>query len=173
MRKTFKDYVNNNTQYGNQADQHEKEERFIKFLSYNYTQHWKTYSRASKEQDIKDGIDVFLDDIPYDLKISFGRLSLFKKHKGNWYSPIVEHMDINYLYVIEYSDKFALFTLKKEDILMELLKNKIQFSEYSGDGNFNINMDLERRLSILDPKPVILRKSVGRTLKNSTQIEDK
>jgi hypothetical protein len=89
------------------------------------------------------GIDVKLDDKYYDLKVSNPnkKITVFKKHKGNWYSPLTEHMDVEYLYVIEYEKCYMLYELKKEKII-EYMTSQPQITEYTGDGNINICITL-------------------------------
>lgn len=128
----------------------EKEERFLKYLEIYWKSQGKKFRRASKEEDIKQGIDVYLDDQPFDVKASRENhrgeypLTAFKRiYKANeyeWYSPLTRHPEIPYLYSVEQEDRFVVFGIKKSDILDNLDNLAIHKSEI--DGNLNMNVDI-------------------------------
>lgn len=128
-----------------QEYQHKKEELFLNFLRNNYQQRWKSFSDL--HNDYSTGIDVKLDDEYYDLKVSNPnkKITIFKKHKRKgkweWYSPLTEHMDVKYMYVIEYEKCYMMYVLKKEKII-EYMLSQPQITEYTGDDNINICITL-------------------------------
>lgn len=142
-----------------QEQQHQVEERFISFLRMNYYQIWDTFADLHNNYD--SGIDVRLDGVDYDLKVSNSKkLSVFKKHKNDWYSPLTLHMDVKYLYVVEYPNCYLLYEIRKENLIMYLLQNP-HITEYTGDGNDNICMDLD--LDKVAEDIFCLRKNLRRT----------
>ena len=115
--------------------QHAKEQKFIDYL----------LKHCTNVKDVHDnfstGIDVYIDCIPYDLKITNSRkLTIFKRYKGNWYSPLLEHTDIDYLLVEEYDKCYLGFVINKAALLRQLGNKCI--STYTGDGNINQCVEL-------------------------------
>lgn len=86
--------------------------------------------------DVSTGVDVIINGHPFDCKVTNPnkKLTIFKRVNGRWYSPILNHFDIDYLYTIEYPERYLCFHLRKEDILKNM---KGDLSDYSGDGNLN------------------------------------
>ena len=137
-----------------QEQQHAQEELFLNFLRYNYQQYWKSYSDL--HNDYETGIDVKLDDEYYDLKVSNSKkITIFKKHKNDWYSPLTLHQDIKYMYVVEYQKCYMLYVIKKDKII-EYMTSQPQITEYTGDGNINICINLN--LDLLAEDIFCLRK---------------
>ena len=124
-----------------QIMQHMQEENFLGFLRRNYNQYWTTY--ADVHNDYDTGIDVKLDEVPYDLKVSNSKkITIFKKHNGEWYSPLTLHPEVDYLYVVEYDKCYMLYRIKKSRII-EYMLTQPQITEYTGDGNWNVCISLE------------------------------
>lgn len=143
-----------------QEQQHQKEDDFLSFLRANYWQVWESYSDL--HYNYETGIDVKLDDTYYDLKVSNSKkITVFKNHKDEWYSPLTMHMDIKYLYVVEYPNCYLLYEIRKENLIMHLLQNP-HITEYTGDGNDNICMDLD--LDKVADDIFMLRKNLRRTI---------
>ena len=122
-----------------QERQHEKEKRFIDFLV-------KTGTAKDVHDDFSTGVDVYLfhNNIwkPFDLKVSNSKkLTAFKCYKGKWYSPLLLHMDVPYLYVLEEETRYVGFVITKQDILRTY--TKYESSEYRGDGNINICITID------------------------------
>lgn len=137
-----------------QEQQHAQEELFLNFLRYNYQQYWETF--ADLHYDFSTGIDIKLDDEYYDLKVSNSKkITIFKKHKGEWYSPLTLHKDIKYMYVVEYPNCYMLYVIKKDKII-EYMTSQPQITEYTGDGNINICINLN--LDLLAEDLFCLRK---------------
>lgn len=142
-----------------QERQHKQEDDFLEFLRNNYWQVWETYSDL--HNDFSTGVDVKLDGVEYDLKVSNSkRISIFKKHKGDWYSPLAIHQEVKYLYVTEHAHCYILYEIRKESIIKYLLNNP-QITEYTGDGNDNICCSLD--LDAIADDIFCLRKHVRRT----------
>lgn len=138
----------------NQVYQHEMESLFLNFLRYNYQQYWSTYSDL--HNDYGTGIDVKLDNEYYDLKVSNSKkITIFKKHKNEWYSPLTLHTDIKYMYVIEHEKCYMMYVIKKDKII-EYMTKQPQITEYTGDGNINICINLN--LDLLAEDIFCLRK---------------
>ena len=140
-----------------QIIQHKKESRFIEFL--------KKYTESHNEQflDVHEnyasGIDVYYLNKPYDLKVSNSKkLTLQKKYKGEWYDPLVSHIDIPYLYIIETPVQFLGFVIDKDKLLTNLPKYcNSSITQYTGDGNLNNCIEL-KNLMDLCPEPFVWRK---------------
>lgn len=128
----------------------DKEERFLKYLELYWKSHGRKFRRASDKEDIQSGIDIYLDDQPFDVKASRKNhrgeypLTILKRiYKDNeeyWYCPLTNHPEIPYLYSVEFEDRFIVFGVKKEDINRKLDGNIIHKSET--DGNLNQNVDI-------------------------------
>lgn len=122
-----------------QEHQHAKEQRFLDFLKDYCIRNNRKFEDV--HDDYSTGIDVYLDDKPYDLKVSNSRkLTVFKCYKGHWYCPLLEHQDIPYMYVIEEESRFLGFVINKSRLL-ERLKGSIE--TYTGDGNINKITELD------------------------------
>jgi hypothetical protein len=128
--------------YGmNQQQQWQKEAEAIKLLVDKYGAK-DTHAQTSL------GYDIILNGKLYDLKVSNSqKLTVLKRlgkgpRAGEIYSPLLEHQDIDYLYMIEKPNLFIGFLLNKCDVLDFIIKNagKLKFSYYNGDGNDNFNV---------------------------------
>lgn len=130
--------------YGmNQQQQWQKETEAIKLLV-------DKYGAKDTHYDLSTGADIILDDRLYDLKVSNSqKLTVLKKlgkgpKAGTTYCPLLEHQEVDYLYMIDKSDYYMAFMLKKMDICNYIIVNaeKLQWSHYNGDGNENLNVKL-------------------------------
>lgn len=128
--------------YGqDQQEQWNKENKAIKLLV-------DKYGAEDTHYDLSTGADVILDGKLYDLKVSnSNKLTVLKKlgkgpRAGEVYSPLLEHQNVDYLYMIEKPDLFIGFLLNKCDVLDFIIKNAgiLKFSYYNGDGNDNFNV---------------------------------
>lgn len=128
--------------YGmNQQQQWQKEAEAIKLLV-------DKYGAKDTHYDLSTGADVILYDKLYDLKVSNSqKLTVLKKlgkgpKAGTTYCPLLEHQEVDYLYLIEKPNLFIGFLLNKRDLLDYIIKNagKLKFSYYNGDGNDNFNV---------------------------------
>lgn len=131
--------------YGmNQQEQWKKEAEAIKLLV-------DKYGAKDTHYDLSTGADIILDDKLYDLKVSTSqKLTVLKKlgkgpRAGDIYSPLLEHQEVDYLYLIEKPNLFIGFLLNKRDLLDFIIKNaeRLKFSYYNGDGNDNFNVKLQ------------------------------
>ena len=124
-----------------QNDQWLKENNAIQLLVDKYGA-IDTHAQASL------GYDVILDGKYLDLKVSnSNKLTILKRlgkgpRAGEIYSPLLEHQDVDYLYLIEKPNLFIGFLLNKCDVLDFIIKNagRLKFSYYNGDGNDNFNV---------------------------------
>ena len=128
--------------YGmNQQQQWQKEAEAIKLLV-------DKYGAKDTHYDLSTGADIILDDKLYDLKVSNSqKLTVLKRlgkgpRAGDIYSPLLEHQNVDYLYLIEKPNLFIGFLLNKCDVLDFIIKNagRLKFSYYNGDGNDNLNV---------------------------------
>lgn len=125
----------------NQQQQWQKEAEAIKLLV-------DKYGAKDTHYDLSTGADVILDDKLYDLKVSTSqKLTVLKKlgkgpKAGKTYCPLLEHQEVDYLYLIEKPNLFIGFLLNKCDLLDFIIKNagRLKFSYYNGDGNDNFNV---------------------------------
>lgn len=140
-----------------------KEQGFLETLRAYCITNKLQYSDVHEE--VETGIDVWIDTKPYDLKISNSKkLTLFKKlPDGRIYCPLVNHLAIPLLYVMEREKDFICFELRKEDIMFKMFgKGPVNTGKYCGDGNINITfeiqeiMDIAREVLVIpkDPKEV-------------------
>lgn len=136
-----------------------KEQGFLETLRAYCTTNNIQYSDSHEE--VSTGIDVWIDTKPYDLKVSNSRkLTLFKKlPDGRIFCPLVRHIEIPYLYIIEREKDFICFELRKEDLMFRLFgRGPINTSTYQGDGNINVTfeiteiMDLARDVLVIPKK---------------------
>ena len=126
-----------------QNDQWLKENNAIQLLVDKYGA-IDTHAQASL------GYDVILDGKYLDIKVSNSqKLTVLKKlgkgpRAGTTYCPLLEHQEVDYLYMIDKSDYYMAFMLKKMDICNYIIVNaeKLQWSHYNGDGNENLNVKL-------------------------------
>lgn len=121
---------------------HEKEARGLQYLAEYCKQNGIDYRRASEEEDYRHGIDVYLNEEPYDVKISNENmyLSIFRCYKNRWYSPLIDNFDVRYLYAVEHEDKYVFFRVSKRDILSHLDGN---IEKKDKDGNINLCVSLK------------------------------
>ena len=125
----------------NQQQQWQKEAEAIKLLV-------DKYGAKDTHYDLSTGADIILDDKLYDLKVSTSqKLTVLKKlgkgpKAGKTYCPLLEHQEVDYLYLIEKPNLFIGFLLNKCDLLDFIIKNagRLKFSYYNGDGNDNFNV---------------------------------
>lgn len=125
----------------NQQQQWQKEAEAIKLLV-------DKYGAKDTHYDLSTGADIILDDKLYDLKVSTSqKLTVLKKlgkgpKAGTTYCPLLEHQEVDYLYLIEKPNLFIGFLLNKCDLLDFIIKNagRLKFSYYNGDGNDNFNV---------------------------------
>lgn len=125
----------------NQQQQWQKEAEAIKLLV-------DKYGAKDTHYDLSTGADIILDDKLLDLKVSTSqKLTVLKRlgkgpRAGEIYSPLLEHQDVDYLYMIEKPNLFIGFLLNKRDVLDFIIKNagRLKFSYYNGDGNDNFNV---------------------------------
>ena len=94
-------------------------------------------------EDYNTGIDVLIDDQPYDLKVTnLPFVDYLKKYKGSWYCPLELHPDIPYLIVQQKGDRIVCFRLRKDRVLRETDKpNKLKKC-HPRDGNLHICVDI-------------------------------
>ena len=136
-----------------QEMQHKKEERFIGFLR-DYC-HRNNISFHDTHSDFNLGADVYINDTPYDLKVSNSRkLTIAKHYKEKWYCPLELHPDVDYLIVEEHDDKWVLFKLNKSRVWKEFLEHT-DLSLYAGDGNINICQNVSRLMETIGPDYII------------------
>lgn len=141
-----------------QQRQHDKEERFVEFLKVYC--HKNNLEFKDTHEDFDLGADVFINDEPYDLKVSNSRkLTVVKRYKGNWYSPLERHPDIDYLIAEEHEDKWILFKLNKLQVVKEYLGHP-DLSLYTLDGNINICQNVSRLMEMIGPEMVIKKISL-------------
>jgi len=125
----------------NQQQQWQKEAEAIKLLV-------DKYGAKDTHYDLSTGADIILDGKLYDLKVSTSqKLTVLKKlgkgpKAGTTYCPLLEHQEVDYLYLIEKPNLFIGFLLNKCDLLDFIIKNagRLKFSYYNGDGNDNFNV---------------------------------
>lgn len=125
----------------NQQQQWQKEAEAIKLLV-------DKYGAKDTHYDLSTGADIILDNKLYDLKVSTSqKLTVLKKlgkgpKAGTIYCPLLEHQEVDYLYLIEKPNLFIGFLLNKCDLLDFIIKNagRLKFSYYNGDGNDNFNV---------------------------------
>lgn len=126
----------------------DKERRFITFLRDSGE---NVFDVTGSDYDLKKGIDIYLDGKPFDLKVSNSyKLSLFRKsalYDNEFRCPILIHPEIPYLYVIEKEDRYIGFCINKTDLLKVSFLSGTSFSEFTGDGNLNICIDLKGQIS--------------------------
>ena len=102
-----------------------------------------TITKSTLEDDINNGIDIYIDRRPYDLKCSNSqKITVFKKHRGDIYSPLLLHQDVPYLYVTNNGTKYDIYKITKQEILEDILSRWkfLSGSVYDGDGNVNANI---------------------------------
>lgn len=124
-----------------QTTQHNKENNFYKELVEVFG---NRLTKATKEDDYTNGIDCYIDNKPYDFKATKGStLTIFKFNPtgkpNKWYSPLTLHPDIPYLLPTETKGKYRVYTKAS---IMYFLRTNPKLSEYNGDGNINITVDI-------------------------------
>lgn len=141
-----------------QKDKHDKESRFLKTLKSYMEANGHTYEDV--HDDYNTGVDVIIDGKKYDVKASNPnkRLTIFKRYKGSWYSPLLLHQDVDYLYAIEYEDRWVVCHITKENILSHLCG---EMTTYDGDGNLNICCTLSNILDISEREYIIQKPNVN------------
>lgn len=155
--------MNNTLLQNKQKDKHAKESHFIEFL--------RSYAEIESIQfedvhdNLKTGIDVYYDGKPYDLKVSNSlKLSLFRTsdlYGGETRCPMLIHPEIPYLYVVEKDDKFIGFVIDKKELLKPNFLNATTFGEFTGDGNYNLTIDLNGCISDVATKILTWMKPVS------------
>lgn len=107
------------------------------------------FQRADKDDDLYNGIDLYIDGKGYDLKASdSGKLSVFRRTAGRgWYCPLADHADVDYLYLY----KGAMYFIDRRMFLANFaqLAGTLRWGNYSGDGNYQVYVDLSEALDKL------------------------
>lgn len=120
-----------------QADQHNKETQALTYLK----QHLN-HTFTDVHNDYSTGIDFYYNGHPYDLKASkSNKLTVFKRYKGKWYSPLLLHMEVPYAYTRWKDDRITHLLIFSKTTILEHLAHH-QLTTYVGDGNYNINIDI-------------------------------
>lgn len=144
--------------YSNQIRQHNKEASFIQKLS-DYckeTNKWFVDCTGTKA-DYIEGIDCYIDRRPYDLKCSdTKKLTIHKTlPNGYKYKPQERHTDIPYLYCLPTSGLCYVITKAELSAYIEYYKQagklSSMLSNYSGDGNQNVCIDIGPMLINKEP----------------------
>lgn len=98
-------------------------------------------------EDFETGIDIYLDGKPYDLKVAeSGWLTMVKKYKGKWYSPLESHLEVPYL-VLKEDFGFVVDKRELRDHCFQMSnKSCIELGVYTLDGNVNITFNAHKFL---------------------------
>jgi len=95
--------------------------------------------------DFSTGIDIILDEKPYDLKVTKSTwLTFVKRFRDTWYCPIELHTEVPYLilngtngYILDKKELLAFCT-------QQSIRSGIQLGVYVLDGNINITFNADR-----------------------------
>lgn len=109
---------------------------------------WAIRNNVSFEDvhnDYSTGIDIILDGKPFDLKVTKSTwLTMVKKYKDTWYSPLEMHQEVPYLILKGYCG-YILDKKRLADYCFQMSnKSGIDIGVYTLDGNVNITFNIEQ-----------------------------
>lgn len=141
-----------------QEIQHNKESQFIYKLSeYCKENNLWFVNTVGTKADYQGGIDCYINRRPYDLKCSDSRRLTIHKTLPNGfeYKPYEKHPEVPYLYCLPSTGLCYVITKEEFKAYIEYYKSigklSSMLSEYSGDGNRNINIDISPLLLNKEP----------------------
>lgn len=134
--------INNIINRPDQAEQHRKEADYLELLKSWCKNNNHRFKTATVSEDIKLGIDCYIDFKPYDLKGSVSRKFTVNKYakkdgKLKWYNPCSMHTEVQY--IVPYDETGEQWLVISKDKVMEWAFNHPELhGRYDGDGNKNI-----------------------------------
>lgn len=141
--------------FNNQVYQHNKEATTLNQLKEYCAANDMAF--ADVHDDFSTGIDVYINRRAYDIKASDSKkLTIFKRlPNGTEYKPHETHTDVPYLYCLPSSGYCYIVTKKELSTYIELMKENDKLdallSEYTGDGNYNLCIDIQGLLLMKEP----------------------
>lgn len=100
-----------------------------------------SYKDASTMEDVHQGIDIYIDGVPFDLKASNKRkITVFRKTPfKDWYSPLLKSPEVRYAFPIyEIGAGYVGYEVYKKSDIIEHLASSPSFGKFTGDGNEQI-----------------------------------
>ena len=134
----------NVTNRPDQVEQHKKEANYKELLKSWCKKHKLPFRSATTEEDVKQGIDCYINFKPYDLKGSTSRKftvnkGIKKDGKIKWYNPCSKHTEIPY--IVPYDETGEQWLVITKDTVMEWAFNHPELhGSYDLDGNKNIHI---------------------------------
>jgi hypothetical protein len=130
-----------------QTDKKAKESFFKEWLNNKFAGRIKW---SDERTDYEDGIDCWIDDVPYDIKATRNnKLTIFKiysKYPDNPYSPLLNHPDVRYLLPPIDGDGTDYVRTYSKRSVMDHLRNNPKTGIFTGDGNINYWIDISNLL---------------------------
>ena len=141
--------------FNNQVYQHNKESDMLKRIEKYCADNELRFKDV--HDDYSTGIDIWIGRRCYDIKASESKkLTILKTlPNGTTYKPHETHLDVPYLYCLP-STGYC-YRINKQEIIdyIKFLKSTgkldIFLSEYTGDGNKNICIDIGQLLFMKEP----------------------
>lgn len=95
--------------------------------------------------DFSTGVDITLNGYPYDVKVTGSTwLTMIKKYKGRWYSPLELHQEVPYL-ILKGDFGYILDKKSLADYCFQMSnKSGIEQGVYTLDGNINITFNADK-----------------------------